>query len=336
MKTLEDRVLEVLPDYVSRDSSGNYFLEPWTDYRDELSDSHIEQIMRSTDPRLTFSEIIWEAYEEHLSCLRWHCAENIAEDLSEDDSRIDPVDVNDILMDHVEIRPPEKEFLKQDINVLIAVDAGDVNYDFSINAPWRSYWGEGVSNFDENSSLLWLIRQQGHTKREAREALHMDGYPENPFMKSVMKEIESACNCMNALVFCVEMTLNEWFLLNDAMKQEEAGEVKYYPRQSRGRGYIVLDKNVTCGLFNPWLGGGSMLEIRCEKDVKLPLRYIYSARLDGMWDQYGVDDVYGSGRGLWTDSLKEIHKMKKKLEKKDAKHQPSPGTADQWDHGSAR
>ena len=69
-------------------------------------------------------------------------------------------------------------------------------------------------------------------------------------------------------------------------------------------GKVVLKNTTMCGLFAPWSGAGSLLEINLEKDVELPVEYIWSCTPDlpgnrtGWW--YGVDETYGLVGSAWT------------------------------------
>jgi hypothetical protein len=57
-------------------------------------------------------------------------------------------------------------------------------------------------------------------------------------------------------------------------------------------------------------GSGSVLEIALDKDVRLPIRCIESAKHDGCRG-YSIRSIYGCGSGFWKEALKEIHPMKK-------------------------
>lgn len=332
---LEEQINEAIVDYCFRDKAGNPYLQYYWDYHDywDSVDETPQKIMEADDPRTEFYDWINRVTE---GCdLEYRMAEDIIKDLK------DQCDIDEDTED-----PQEKEYLEelqglesydvverfwdmggyvdydedywlgQDVYVNLVVDAGDANYDFTLNQPIRSWDGQYEDTFDENSSLLWLVRQQGYKKSEIVSALKSEGYPEDKFLKSVVEEIENTSSHINALVFCVKMTLKRWFELHDAFEQEKAGRVKYHPRQSKGRGYIVLDKNTTCGLFDSWNGGGSLFEIKLVKDVNLPLRYIYS--YDGDYHTYSIHDVYGVCREpWWDDTVKEIHPMKKKLKEKE-------------------
>lgn len=70
---------------------------------------------------------------------------------------------------------------------------------------------------------------------------------------------------MNALVFLVKMTLEEYFTLRDGIDKEKKRNESYNLSERTGRGCLVLSKDTTCGLYDSWNGSGSVLEIKLEK-----------------------------------------------------------------------
>ena len=50
-------------------------------------------------------------------------------------------------------------------------------------------------------------------------------------------------------------------------------------------------------------GGGSLFEIKLEKDVEIPCKYIHSIEPDGYY-RYDVKDVYGVVDSFWTGTVK--------------------------------
>ncbi len=206
---------------------------------------------------------------------------------------------------------PYEHFLSQNVYVDILVNAGDLNFDYTLNAPFASWDGKEAKRIDENSALLWLARQQGYTKTALTKALRDRKIANDTFLKSVLSEVENVTSAMNVLTFLTEMTFEEWFKLDNAISKEKPLNDRYFPLKSKGRGYIILDKSTTCGLYNPWNGSGSCLEIELEKDVRLPIRMIDSATPDG--DRgYSISEIWGLCGSAWTDNaVKEIHEQKK-------------------------
>ena len=110
----------------------------------------------------------------------------------------------------------------------------------------------------------------------------------------MLQEVANGYGC-EALTFCVKMTLGQAITLKEKMK-------------SNPNGSIVLDKRVECGLFDPWSGGGSVLEIACEKDVEIPFENIWKFYIDERrGNRYdSIHNVYGTDDSIWRDCLKEI------------------------------
>lgn len=136
------------------------------------------------------------------------------------------------------------------------------------------------------------------------------GKCDSPLLKSIYVETANCASHMNALVFLVKMTLEQYFNLRDAIDKEKPRNESYCLNERTGRGYLVLSKDTTCGLYDSWNGSGSVLEIKLEHDVRLPFRCLYSAQHDGCRG-YGIGEIYGCSSELWNDdAIKEIHPMK--------------------------
>jgi hypothetical protein len=90
------------------------------------------------------------------------------------------------------------------------------------------------------------------------------------------------------------MTLGEYFDLYSVIKSKT--------KSSRKK--LILKKGTPCGLYDLWLGGGSILEIELEKDVVLPLKFVDTAYPDGQRG-YGIVSIYGLDNSFWkSDCLK--------------------------------
>ena len=207
------------------------------------------------------------------------------------------------------VKLPEEHYLNQDILVDILVDTGDANYDYTLNNFTPHYDACDNEPISEESSLLWLARQQGYTKTQLKQAMR-ERPSEKNFMRSLYDEINNACTHMNTLTFMVKMTLEEYFTLTDAIIQEREKNESYSLKGRKGRGWILLDKSTTTGLYDPWNGSGGCLEIHLDKDVRLPIRCIETAKHDGCRG-YSIREIYCCCTSLWTETLKEIHPMKK-------------------------
>ena len=304
----------------SRDEHGNIVYDIYADYNDEFSEEQIRKICESEDPRSTAEDIIFEAYDSaYFDYYRPDIIKNVLEDPDVHENIADCTiqevdDVCDLICDCFYVNYPiEHYFRNTDVLVDILVDAGDLNYDYSMNSI-AGFYAKGVQ---EDSGLLWLTRQQGYTKTQLKETVKARGKVDSKFLRSVWEESDNTTTSMNALTFLVRMSLDSYLELADAIKAEEHLNRSYHPSERRGRGYIVLDKSTECMLYDPWNGAGGVLGIELERDVRLPIRYIDTAQQDGCRG-YSVRTIYGVTSALWDDTVKEIHPMKnnsKKVEK---------------------
>lgn len=305
MKTLNELVKDYLAENHTwcKKADGNYYFEIYVDYRDEIEDSIAQEILDNVSPRDTLIERLWDRYQTD----EWDIIDNLVDDfkaktdpeLLEDaniieDGNLDDEIIREEFMDIIYIDYPEDWALGQEFCFNIIVSNGDDNYDFWLNEHIVDETGE-VDENAEKAGLVWLAKQQGYTLEELIEFMKDEEYVNsNKFISSLVAEIFSGYGC-EALTFCVKMTLGQAIALKERMKESPNGS-------------IVLNKNVTCGLFDPWQGGGSVLDISCEKDIEIPFENIWKLYVDERrCNRYdSIHNVYGTDSSLWKDYLKEI------------------------------
>ena len=56
---------------------------------------------------------------------------------------------------------------------------------------------------------------------------------------------------------------------------------------------VKLRRGTTCGLVNLFNGGGSILGIELEHDIKIPAKYIHDIESDYRPNYYPIWDIYG-------------------------------------------
>lgn len=319
-----EAVKEALRGPCWKDSNGDFYVELYADYRDELEDYHLKKFMEADDPEQEFYETLYEVFED----CAWHAQNDVIDKVLEDEDVLEYVyncdedseynseemytedEARDIIRDMFYVRYPDDHFLKQNICVDILVDTGDANYDFTCNSFGPHYDARENEPIPKESSLLWLAKQQGYTKSQLKQA--MKERPKEPgFLQSVYDEINNVGSHMNTLTFLVEMTFGEYLDLLEAIKREGDLNKSYTLDGRHGRGYITIWNKVECGLFDEWNGGGSTLELKLDKDVKLPIRYIFKAVPDCCL-HYSIKSVYSVNNSLWKDAIKEVKTMKRK------------------------
>lgn len=305
MKDIKKLVMDYLAENHAweKKDDGYYHFEIYVDYRDEIEDSIAQEILESNSPRDALIEKLWDWYQES----EWDIIDDLVDDFKKkvdpklledaniiEDGNIDDDMIRDIFMDNICVDYPVDWALGQKFCFNIIVSNGDDNYDFWLNTHIVDKTGE-VDENAEKAGLVWLAKQQGYTLEELIEFMKDEEYVNsNKFISSLVAEIFSGSGC-EALTFCVKMTLGQAIDLKEKMK-------------SNPNGSIVLNKNVTCGLFDPWRGGGSVLEIACEKDIEIPFENIWKLYIDERrCNRYdSIHNVYGTNSSLWKDYLKEI------------------------------
>ena len=305
MKTLNELVKDYLAENHTwkKNTDGTYHFEIYVDYRDEIDDSTAREILESDSPRDTLIERLWDWYREQ----GWDIIDDLVGDfkaktdpkLLEDaniieDGNLDDEMIREGFMNIVYIDYPEDWALGQEFCFNIIVSNGDDNYDFWLNEHIVDEDGN-VDKDAEKAGIVWLAKQQGHALEELIKSLKDEEYVNpNKFISSLAVEIFNGYGC-EALIFCVKMTLGQAIALKEKMKENPNGS-------------IVLDKNVTCGLFNPWDGSGSILDISCENDVEIPFENIWKFYVDEKRSRNcgSIHNVYGTDSSLWKDCLKEI------------------------------
>ena len=305
MKTLNELVKDYLEEHHAweKKDDGFYHFEIYVDYRDEIDDATAQEILNNDYPYDTLIERLWDWYQEQ----EWDIIDNLVDDFKEkvgpklledadiiEDGNLDDGDIREEFMEIVYIDYPIDWALGQKFCFNIIVSNGDDNYEFCLN----EYIVDEDGNVNENaekSGLVWLAKQQGYTLDQIVEVLKDDDIAEpKTFLETVLQEVANGYGC-EALTFCVKMTLGQAIALKERMKENPNGS-------------IVLDKKVECGLFDPWAGGGSVLEIRCDKDVEIPFKNIWKFYIDeSRSNRYdSIHNVYGTDSSLWRDCLKEI------------------------------
>lgn len=305
MKDIKELVKDYLEENHGREKKddGYYHFEVYVDYRDEIDDSIAQKILDNDYPHDTLIEKIWDWYPEG----EWDIIDDLVEDFKRkvdpelfrqaniiEDGSIDDYVIRDIVMDEICVDYPVDWAGGQEFCFNIIVSNGDDNYDFWINEHIVDEDGN-VDKDAEKAGLVWLAKQQGYTLDQVVEILKSD-YAKEPktLLETIQQEVANGYGC-EALTFCVKMTLGQAIALKERMEENPNGS-------------IVLDKRATCGLFDIWNGGCSILNIACEKDVEIPFENIWKFYIDERRSNRGdsIHNVYGTDNSLWRGCLKEI------------------------------
>lgn len=302
-KLTQEQVVEHVKDILTihtcldEKDDGTYECEIYADSQDELHSSTLEEIFKSKNPREKFDEMISEWYQNSEFEIEAEIFNIVRDRFGDEDNSIFYDDYAEFINGWIKARLffkyPHDHYLKQDVYVDIITNTGDGNYDYTMNNLFRSSYND--TGYEANSSVIWLMKQQGYSKRQIKKFIEKGNYQGSKFLESVYKECINTSSSMNALTFFVAVTLDEYFNLCSTVESKD--------KVTRKK--LILEKGTPCGLYDPWNGAGSVLEIELEKDVVLPLKFVDSAYPDGKRG-YGVASIYGSGRSLWKSDCVKI------------------------------
>lgn len=320
MDILKARVSEILKNMWGVNEDGG--IEIYTDYRDrELSDSFLKEIFEHKNPREVFNDELCDwAVDYAIEYGEDELEKDIRKELSEEEDGFftDNFDeIWDFIRENTHFYYNSEDF-NADVNVNIMVDCGNGNYDYTRDNVLNWYANGKDGSIDAESSILWLAKTQGKAtalRKACRKVHRNDGnYVErdkqpDKFIESCIQEFENLPCAMGTLTFLVKMPLFQLFDLIELQNDEYDEKAKYDPRLNKSRSYILLGKDTECGLYNPWNGSGSVLEIELDKDVKLPVKFaeicVEGCKMRG----YDVDEVYGLLDSCWKETVKEIKKI---------------------------
>ncbi len=275
--------------------------EIYIDYRDF---EDLEYIIGKNDTRESFIDSLYECYSESFDA-EYDCAvDTLMEkfDIPEEERE----NVRDLVFENLCVELDYESFLNQKIKVNIIT----------------SFYNDWNSCFTTNGWLRWLMHSQGFKvnsypviKALAEHRYLMpigNGSPyyydpadktgelvrgiskdDNKFIRSLYQEIVNMCiDESRTLVFLAKITIGDYYKLI---------EKKYKS--------ITLNKSVMCGLFDYYNGGGSVLELDLEKDVKISEKNIYMIQVERVKPcrGYSVDEVYGLTGSCWKEDILKFH-----------------------------
>lgn len=275
-------------------------------WRDELLSSSGNSVLPK-EPREKLLDIMYSHWDDYAGNMIGEVIDIIQERLQEDIEEDLSLSLYDQIYEQAgEIMFPEypfEEYLKEQYLVNLIVDTGDANTDFSDNNFAPHYASGGELRIEKESSLLWLVKQQGRKKRDLLHVIKKDGRTEDPFLESVYQEVANASSCMNALTFLVKMRMEDILSMQEALNRRDKDGFTSDAKKRPDVGIIVIPKSCRCGLVDYWNGAGSVLDIALEKDVILPIKYLRSAEPDA-WENYSIHSIYGMCDSAWKVEVK--------------------------------
>lgn len=318
-EAIRSKVREVIKGqfWFCKQSDDTYHYEMDADYRDSLSDTQITEILNEQDPMAALYDTLFEMWLDTTGQYEADLMKDIREAVNEMSpegvASADWVEIGEYVRSVIFFDIPIRHYLSQEVCVNIFLDTGDGNHDYVLNAVYPSWYGRYEDRINSKASIVWLAKQQGYTKTALWKALRNQEDANTPFLRSMRQEMENVSCHMNTIAFLVKMSLEQLIDLNCAIKLQNRNGRFYDASKNPDCGYMVLDKSTMTGLYSLWDGGGSVLEIELEKNVRLPIRFIRSALLDGE-DGCSIKRVYGMCESAWRPNMvKCIHVPQKLL-----------------------
>ena len=309
----ENMIVQYTKDYYKYSLTDDGFtIERYVDYRDEFPESVIAEVLNSSSPIEKYFELV---YEMENDCDDWCYEDEFKNELRTfcENNGIDSDEAKQFVYDNFQWCYPA-DFLNPSFRAVVQIDCGDGNYDFSLHNVLNYARNDGYSKgLEKEAGLHWLAKQQGRLallKKAIRDIKKDDDYSkadssESRFVSSSVKELENLICPLGSLNFLVEMHLLDAVKILDSLythiNNKDFNE--YHPQDVKGApfGYITLSKETVCGLYDSCNGGGSLMEIELEKDVKIPLQFVNSIKTNDSFQ-----NVYGMDLECWKDTLKTV------------------------------
>lgn len=199
------------------------------------------------------------------------------------------------LAENYTFEPPYSHYLDQDmkVNILLGTKA-ERNADFGS----ISFMGAGLNKpgyldaTDLDNGLTWLVKQQGHTVDELKGAVaNYDKWgfdaaeiTHGTFLASVAEELRNSSSAMGSVTVLTNLSMAQ---LGQILDKNDV---------------LTIPKDATIGIFAPWVGGGSGLDIQLERDLDITSDIRFDVQIEGARnDEYTVQDVYGLVDEAWKD-----------------------------------
>ena len=199
------------------------------------------------------------------------------------------------ILESYAIEPPYSHYLDQEmrVNILVGTEA-ERRADFtSIHLARDNLLGPyPLTSSELNNGLTWLVKQQGHTIAELKGALaSYDKWgfdaaeiTHGTFLASVAGELRNFHNVMGTVTVLASLSMS------DLGKVLDRNDV------------ITIPKDATIGIFAPWAGGGSGLDIQLERDLDITSDVRFDVQIEGARNiEYTVQDVYGLVDEAWKE-----------------------------------
>lgn len=320
----------------NKDAPGHYSIQLYGDYRDTnefLLQTAYDNRDNAENILPSLTDEIQTAWEETVSDAAYDILLEAGFDPGDDafDSQ------REWFYEAFSIDPPVKEYLDQDMKVNIMLSTSldrkeDDSTPFMLKEALMHFTGAGKLTRDleanirsqaeadeiihQDSMVKRLVEQQGYTMDDlsavAKDFFHdFYGYYGKPesfsftdengeklsydkrfemftethskFLSTVCQELDNMGYSFGVITVLASMSMNDY-----AKMLQQGSEV-------------TMPKGCMLGVFAPWNGSGSVLEIELAKDFTFKREDIYDTQIEGAKPNngYTVDQTYGLVSGAW-------------------------------------
>ena len=286
-----EKVKEILDKETSlrKNSDGCYVGEIYIDYRDMyITDKKTLSDLSKEGEDAVFEyihECTFEADIDEINYIR----NVIKESLTEEEYDEYEDEITKFIEDNIYFELPDNFVWGSEVLVNIVITAyDDWNVEFTGNSLYEDEDDEDKTRLGYGG-IRWLIEQQGYNVEDFESEIDIEDKPfSNKFFETVYDELINTTTSLNALVVSTKMTLKELIELKEAHKKKSLKSFK-------------IDKTCDIGLVDFWQGAGSLLNIKLDKDLEIPLENIDDICCDSSFS-YNIGNIYGhDGYSYWTE-----------------------------------
>lgn len=286
-----EKIKEILDKETSlrKNSDGCYVGEIYIDYRDMyITDKKTLADLSKEGEDAVFEyihECTFEADIDEINYIR----NVIKESLTEEEYDEYEDEITKFIEDNIYFELPDNFVWGSEVLVNIVITAyEDWNVEFTENSLYEDEDDEDKTRLGYGG-IRWLIEQQGYNVEDFESEIDIEDKPfSNKFFETVYDELINTTTSLNALVVSTKMTLKELIELKEAHKKKSLKSFK-------------IDKTCDIGLVDFWQGAGSLLNIKLDKDLEIPLENIDDICCDSSFS-YNIGNIYGhDGYSYWTE-----------------------------------
>jgi len=306
-QTISEPLLKQMAEYMEKHPSKIYW-----DYRDELSKEQIETIITKEDGINDVENAIWEMNDDYIWYIERQtiseCIDNFkdeieAEAFDKDGMKLENIeeDIKELLREYSYVDMNIKDLLRN-TGSAPAVVIMYSNYDCQCSN-WgvgnsyeyiESYFGDMVDALNLNPAKVkqTLSKAGFYTPGKWPNKKNRDGYEAIHYERLIDEMGNNSCTSL--LVFIGRIDLED-FIGGKPTK-------------------VVIPRGNSCGMYSPFQGGGSLIQMEIKKDLTLPLSDTFNKAydkffrltLDSSQEYGGIKSVYGVSSDFFGDDLKFI------------------------------